>query len=581
MTEAHRRRWGGNRTTELSHEHNPPPSVRPTRRRPSGAPPPLPTDLRRSGLLWAALAGAVLLFWLVLFLTGRRPSADVIDRAIVREVAELRTPGLTRFLRGVQWLGKESTVLVLQGCILVVALAFRRIRHVLVLGGCILVAIWLTSLVQVVMARPRPVGVPILGVWNGFSHPSRAMVGLGLTLVAAVYTLVPQGRWRVARGPEVAPEAQGTSPATWVCVAVLALVGFAQIYLAVENPTDVLIGGIVGVAIPLVAFRTLAPVEVFPITYRRQRTAHVDVGGRRGEAILKALREQLGLMVIHVEPFALEGSWGSTPVLIHLPGDDPPALFGKLYTATHLRSDRWYKLGRTLLYGRLEDEATFSSVRRLVEYEDYLLRLMGAEGLPVAECYGFVEITPEREYLIVTEFLSGAQEIGEVEVDEAVIDDGLAVVRSLWDAGLAHRDIKPANVLLRNGKVFLVDVAFAEVRPSPWRQAVDLANMMLVLALSSDPDLVYSRARLLFSDDELAEAFAAARGVTLPGQLRARLRQNGQDCLGRMRALAPDRPPIRIQHWSLRRVGLTAAVVAGAALAAVGVVNALGDIRVL
>ncbi|HEV3402128.1 MAG TPA: hypothetical protein VG078_09940, partial [Acidimicrobiales bacterium] len=397
----------------------------------------------------------------------------------------------------------------------------------------------------------------------------------------AAYTLVPQGRWRVARGPEVPPEQDRTSPVVWVIGGSLLVLGFAQIYLAVENPTDVLIGAIVGVAIPTVAFRMIAPAEVFPISYRRQRTAHINVGGRRGEAICRALSEQLGLDVVSVEPFALEGSWGSTPVLIRLGTQDPPALFGKLYTSTHLRSDRWYKLGRTLLYGRLEDEATFSSVRRLIEYEDYLLRLMWAEGLPVAECYGFVEITPEREYLIVTEFLQGAVEIGDVRIDEAVIDDGLAVVRRLWDAGLAHRDIKPANVLLRNGKVFLVDVAFAEVRPSPWRQAVDLANMMLVLALSSDPDLVYERARLVFSDDELAEAFAATRGVTMPGQLRARLREDGRDCLGRMRALAPDRPPIRIQHWSLRRLGLTAAALVGAVLAALGFFNALGEIRVL
>ena len=40
---------------------------------------------------------------------------------------------------------------------------------------------------------------------------------------------------------------------------------------------------------------------------------------------------------------------------------------------SHVRADRWYKLGRTILYGRLEDEAPFQSVRRLVEYEDYAL----------------------------------------------------------------------------------------------------------------------------------------------------------------------------------------------------------------
>ena len=36
-------------------------------------------------------------------------------------------------------------------------------------------------------------------------------------------------------------------------------------------------------------------------------------------------------------------------------GDPGAGLFGKLYARSHLRSDRWYKLGRTLLYGRLED----------------------------------------------------------------------------------------------------------------------------------------------------------------------------------------------------------------------------------
>jgi serine/threonine protein kinase len=130
-------------------------------------------------------------------------------------------------------------------------------------------------------------------------------------------------------------------------------------------------------------------------------------------------------------------------------GDPETYLFAKLYSATHLRSDRWYKLGRELLYGRLEDEKSFHSVRRLVQQEDHLLRLLRDAGLPVPSPYGVVEITPEREYLLVTEFLDGAREIGEVEVDDDLIDQGLGIVRRLWEAGLAHRDIKPANLMVR------------------------------------------------------------------------------------------------------------------------------------
>src|SRR5690606_28140388 len=113
------------------------------------------------------------------------------------------------------------------------------------------------------------------------------------------------------------------------------------------------------------------------------------------------------------------------------------------------------------------------------------------------------------EYLLVTEFLDGYREIGEAEVDEAVIDNALAIVRKLWDNGLAHRDVKPANVMVKGHDVALIDVAFSQVRPSPWRQAVDLANMMLVLALRSGPELVYERALLQFTPVDIGEAFAA------------------------------------------------------------------------
>lgn len=439
-------------------------------------------------------------------------------------------------------------MLVVRWAALVPALWFHRYRHAVVFVGCILVSTWLTANLSYGFGRPRPLDVAILGEWRGFSHPSAVVIDAAVALLGFVYLLVPRGRWR--------------GYAKWATGLALALLVLDRLYLAVDNPTDVALGLVLGVSIPLIAFRMLVPNDAFPVTYRKGKAAHLDVGGRRGEAMKKALEEQLGLAVADIRPFGLDGSAGSTPLRITL--TDGTARFGKLYAATHLRADRSYKLMRTLLYGRLEDESTFSTVRRLVQYEDYLLRLFADAGLPSPKPCGFVEITPEREYLLVTEFFDGAREIGdpEVVVDEDVIDDALAQVAALWAAGLAHRDVKPANLLVRDGKVLLIDVAFAEVRPSPWRQAVDLANMMLCLALRSDPETVYRRALLQFSPDEIAEAFAATRGLTLTSQLRSRLRQDGRDLIGAFRELAPKRAPIRIQRWSIRRIGLTLFVVA-------------------
>jgi hypothetical protein len=173
---------------------------------------------------------------------------------------------------------------------------------------------------------------------------------------------------------------------------------------------------------------------------------------------------------------------------------------------------------------------------------------------------------------VVCEFLDGATEISQAHVDDAIIDQGLETIRKLWEAGLAHRDIKPANLLVRDGQLYLIDVFFTEVRPSPWRQGVDLANMLLVLALRSDPKRVYARALRQFSVQEISEAFAATRGLTMPSQLRRMLRAQGRDLHGEFLRLLPERPrPIAIQRFTPRRIGLTFVLVAAVILVALAV----------
>ena len=279
------------------------------------------------------------------------------------------------------------------------------------------------------------------------------------------------------------------------------------------------------------------------------------------------MHDQLGLNVAEIKPVGLKSSAGSTPLRLQVEGTGEKYLFAKLYTKGHVRADRWYKLWRTILYGSLEDEAPFQTVRRLVEYEDYALRLLQDIGIRTARSYGIVEITPEREYMLVTEFFAAAVEIGEADVGDTVIDQGLLLIRKLWDAGIAHRDIKPGNLMVRSGELLLIDVAFVQVRPSPWRQAVDLGNMMLVLAVRTDPQRVYRRALAYFTATELAEAFAATRGVASPTQLRAFMKRDPRNLLGEFRALAPQRPPIVLQRWSARRIALAAAVLAVTAAA--------------
>lgn len=522
------------------------------RRRPSGEKPPLPREITAAGWFWIGTGVFMVILWISLFAF---PETTVWwtdrDLTVLRWFRDLRGDGLTGIMESLHALGSPWFVRPLRWATILVLIFYKRWRHLFVMLGALFIVGTVVNLLETAVARPRPF-VDIIGPWEGYSHPSAPVAGLAVTFGVMAMALFPRGRSR-----------------NWFTTAsqvvVLALI-VARLYLGVDHPTDAFVAGLFGYAVAVVAFKFFVPESVFPVINQRGVTAHLDVGGARGAAIKTAVREQLGLQVLDVEPFGLEGSGGSTPLRITVAGttaqEPEVTVFAKLYSQVHLRSDRWYKVGRTILYGSLEDEVRFSSVRRLVEYEDYILLRMREAGLPSAEPYGIVEITPEREYLIVTEFLYGAEELSEAEVDDSIIRQGMLIIRRMWDAGLAHRDIKPANVMVHDGEVKLIDVAFATVRPSPWRQAVDLANMMLILGLRHDPEHVYQIALEFFTPDDVAEAFAATSGITIPSQSRSAHKQHiaggRPDLIETFRAMAPPCEPISVQRWSRRRLALSA-----------------------
>ena len=334
----------------------------------------MPHPLQTTGIGW--LIGFVLAVGLslVIFtgeLRGPAVAVTVVDDAVVRWLAGLDGPGLSATMKVLAVPGSWPAITVLVWGLLLALIVLRRLRHLLVV-----VAAWTLQgfLVQYVLGpmlrRPRPFGVVFRTDWYAWALPSEPMAALAVTLVGILYALVPEGRWR-QRGK-------------WTAVVAVALVAVARMSLGVEAPTDVVVGVVIGVTIALLGFRWFTPNEVFPVTYRRGRAAHLDIGGARGEAIRRALEDQLGLVVEEVEPFGLAGSAGSTPLRIKTANGPSTWLFGKLYARSHLRADRWYKLGRELLYGRLEDEKPFHTVRRLVQQEDYALHKLHLAGLPDA-----------------------------------------------------------------------------------------------------------------------------------------------------------------------------------------------------
>lgn len=221
-------------------------AVRSTRRRrPTGAPPPLPHHLQTSGVGWLVAAVVLVGLALAVFAPGLRGPAvavTVADDAVVRWLGGLHVPGLEVLWQGLAYGGSWWALATLESGLLLALLVLRRWRHLLVwLLAWPVVNALAYGLVATAARRPRPFGVDLRTGWGGWAMPAAEVAIFAAVLVAILYTLVPEGRWR--------------NTGKWVAAGLVALVGVARIALGVDAPADVLVGVGIGVAIPLLAFR--------------------------------------------------------------------------------------------------------------------------------------------------------------------------------------------------------------------------------------------------------------------------------------------------------------------------------------
>ena len=546
----------------------PDPAVRRTtrRRRPTGAPPPLPHPVSVTTRAWLILAVVVLAAVIVISLQAPSLRLDnQVNTAVLRFFARARTPWLTDVANGISTAGSGWGATVLGLSAVVLTIAFRRWRHLLVFLCSLFLLELAIQFIAEGMTRPRPYGVLIIAGWAGYSAPALAVTILAFLLISIAYCLVVPGRPR-----------SYAKAATAVIVTMFCL---AHLYLAVDHVDDLLLGVALGVAIPVSAFRFFTPNEVFPVAYRRGNTAHVDVTGRRGDAIRQGVRDQLGFTVTGITPVGLESSAGLHAAAAA--GRGRPAGV-PVRQALHQGS----RPRRPLVQDLADDPVRLAGGRASRS------RPCGAwpstrttrcaccrtSGSPWPGPTASWRSPPSGSTCWSPSTSTARWKSADADIDDQLIGQGLLLIRALWDAGIAHRDIKPGNLMVRAGELLLIDVAFAQVRPSPWRQAVDLGNMMLVLAIRTDPARVYRQALNYFTEAELAEAFAATRGVASPTQLRAFMKRDPRDLLAEFRKLAPHQRPIVLQRWSVRRVSLAAAMLALFAVPAVfGVVLCAGD----
>src|SRR4029453_7962849 len=218
------------------------------RRRPAGEPPPLPRRLGMTGWGWLVLGTIAIIASPIAFHQLSPVGGGKllpVDQRVLEGLAQLRTPALTRAMVVVAALSSQWVIAALGWATILVLLAVRRYRHLLVFLGVALLIHAITSSLAYGMldklSALGPPGIAMLGPAGLSAYPVLSLAMLTGRLVSMLYCLVPQGRRRQ----------QGKA----LVAAIVALVALARLYLAVDTLTSVVAAIVIGVMLPLVAFR--------------------------------------------------------------------------------------------------------------------------------------------------------------------------------------------------------------------------------------------------------------------------------------------------------------------------------------
>jgi hypothetical protein len=155
------------------------------RRRPTGAPPPLPKKVGRTGKWWL-IAMVVFSLWLgVLVLVPQvRRQTYRFDTEVLQFLASVRTGWLTEVMSFLDRLATGWALTAVAMTLLVLQMIFRRWRHLFAFVGAVFITYQLGALLYNAFSRPRPFGVTIIGRWAGFSMPSPPVAILAMVPLA-------------------------------------------------------------------------------------------------------------------------------------------------------------------------------------------------------------------------------------------------------------------------------------------------------------------------------------------------------------------------------------------------------------
>src|SRR5271166_3294774 len=288
---------------------------------------------------------------------------------------------------------------------------------------------------------------------------------------------------------------------------------------------------------------------------------------RIGSAGIAAALRSAGLPVTSVEP-ARVATKGSRPFVAVT--DDGRRLFIKALGSDQRDADLLYRAYRFARLRNVGDTWPAASVIRAVEHQALVGTMAERAGVRVPRVDRVIK-AGDGTALLVMKRIDGSS-LAQLPVEQ--ISDEL--LRRLWTevdrlhrAGIAHRSLRAANVMIEDGgRPWLTDFSFSELTATPRQMDLDLAELLVSLAILTGADRATSSAAAVIGAQRLAPAVPLLQPLALSAATRhAVAREGGLLAETRSAAAAASElsePPLASLQRVRPRTLLTIAALAGA-----------------
>lgn len=228
--------------------------------------------------------------------------------------------------------------------------------------------------------------------------------------------------------------------------------------------------------------------------------------------------------------------------------------FGKVFGKQEHAADWLFKIFRLFRYKNLQAEEPHVYSRRNVEMEAFAMLWAKQGGVRVTKVIDLLRYG--SSWLLIQQKIDAKPLSDHGHLLQKSLVDAWQQVEMLHAANIAHRDLRAANLLIdKQGKVWIIDFGFAEVSSNNQRKYMDIAELLMSMALVVGTERTIDAAFIVIDPAKLTRTLPYLQKAVFSGATTKQLKQN-KEILGELKESIKERLAIEedIEEINILRV---------------------------